>query len=287
VLYQQEDISMDRSSEQVEERPNTDVYDDEIDLRDLILVIWRYWKLIVGIILAFLLIGAVVSFAITPIYQVQAKMSIGNCAVTSENTEAQMTPETAREIMLSRDFQEQAWGAGTNAGGLKITPVSKTNILEITLEASDPEQGELFLNKLIGLFDETRDECCESSLGPINEDIEHIEGELQEINQRIEQTQGLLDNTGISEIQQSELLNTLSRFTEQKNELTAKKSQSEQILNSIESVQVLEKPAASSVPVSPNKKLNIVVAGVLGLMLGVFAAFIADYFRHNPLKLNK
>jgi uncharacterized protein involved in exopolysaccharide biosynthesis len=42
---------MDRSSEQVEERPNTDVYDDEIDLRDLILVIWRYWKLIVGIFL--------------------------------------------------------------------------------------------------------------------------------------------------------------------------------------------------------------------------------------------
>jgi LPS O-antigen subunit length determinant protein (WzzB/FepE family) len=66
-----------------------------------------------------------------------------------------------------------------------------------------------------------------------------------------------------------------------------KKSQSEQKLNSIESMQVLEKPAASSVPVSPNKKLNIVVAGVLGLMLGVFAAFIADYFRHNPLKLNK
>ena len=70
---------MDRSSEQVEERPNTDVYDDEIDLRDLILVIWRYWKLIVGIILALLLIGAVVYFAITHIYQVQAKMSIVIC----------------------------------------------------------------------------------------------------------------------------------------------------------------------------------------------------------------
>jgi uncharacterized protein involved in exopolysaccharide biosynthesis len=249
---------MDRSSEQVEERPNTDVYDDEIDLRDLILVIWRYWKLIVGIILAFLLIGAVVSFAITPIYQVQAKMSIGNCAVTSENTEAQMTPETAREIMLSRDFQEKAWGAGTNAGGLSVTPVENTDILDINLDTSDPQQGEALLNELVTLFDERTEEQYERSIELINDDLQLTEAELQEINQRIEQTQALLDNTGISEIQKSELLNTLSRFLQQRDKLLEKKLQSKQKLNTIESMQVIEKPVASSSPVSPNKKLNIV-----------------------------
>jgi uncharacterized protein involved in exopolysaccharide biosynthesis len=278
---------MDRSSEQVEERPNTDVYDDEIDLRDLILVIWRYWKLIVGIILAFLLIGAVVSFAITPIYQVKAKISIGNYAVDPDSGEPQMTTGTAREIMLSRDFQEEAWGEGTNAGGLSVTPVESTDILNITLESSNPQQGEALLNELINLFDERTEEQYERSIELINDDLQLTVAELQEIYQRIEQTQGLLDGTGISEMQQSELLNTLSRFFQQRDKLLEKKLQSKQKLNTIESMQVLEKPAASSVPVSPNKKLNIVVAGVLGLMVGVFAAFIADYFKHNPLKLNK
>jgi uncharacterized protein involved in exopolysaccharide biosynthesis len=101
---------MDRSSEQVEERPNTDVYDDEIDLRDLILVIWRYWKLIVGIILAFLLIGAVVSFAITPIYQVKAKISIGNYAVDPESGEPQMTPGNSQRDNAQQGLSRRGLG---------------------------------------------------------------------------------------------------------------------------------------------------------------------------------
>jgi len=32
--------------------------------------------------------------------------------------------------------------------------------------------------------------------------------------------------------------------------------------------------------------LNITVAGVLGLMVGVFAAFGVEYFRNNPLLIN-
>ena len=42
---------------------------------------------------------------------------------------------------------------------------------------------------------------------------------------------------------------------------------------------VVATPAAEpSVPVSPNKRLNIAVAGVLGLMVSVFVVFIKDYW---------
>jgi uncharacterized protein involved in exopolysaccharide biosynthesis len=197
-----------------------------------------------------------------------------------------MTPETAREIMLSRDFQEKAWGAGTNAGGLSVTPVENTDILDINLDTSDPQQGEALLNELVTLFDERTEEQYERSIELINDDLQLTEAELQEINQRIEQTQALLDNTGISEIQKSELLNTLSRFLQQRDKLLEKKLQSKQKLNTIESMQVIEKPVASSSPVSPNKKLNITLSGVLGLMVGVFVALTVDYFRRNPLMLN-
>ena len=56
--------------------PTLECYDDELDLRDLILVLWNYRKLVVGIFLASLLIGAIISFAITPVYQVKAKISL-------------------------------------------------------------------------------------------------------------------------------------------------------------------------------------------------------------------
>jgi len=52
-------------------------------------------------------------------------------------------------------------------------------------------------------------------------------------------------------------------------------------------MEVLERPEAASSPMRPNKKLNIVLAGILGLMAGIFMAFIVDYFRRNPLNIRK
>ena len=273
------------NSKNTSRSPSREYYDDEIDLRDLILVLWNYRKLVLGIFLASLLIGAVISFAMTPIYQVKAKISLGNYAVDQEDNEPQMTPETAREILLSSDFQEEAWGSGINAGALDITPVENTNILQFTLETSEPQRGVVLLNKLIAQFEEKTKEQYERSIELLNKDLQNTDGELQEINKSIAHTREILENTSASQLQQAGLLDTLSRFLEQRDKLSERKLKTEQKLNSIEGMEVLERPEAASSPMRPNKKLNIVVAGMLGLMVGVFMAFIVDYFRRKPLNI--
>jgi uncharacterized protein involved in exopolysaccharide biosynthesis len=267
--------------------PSPEYYDDEIDLRDLILVLWNYRKFVLGIFLASLLIGAVISFAITPVYQVKAKISLGNYAVDPDNGQPLMTPETAREILLSSDFQEEAWGHENNAGALNIAPVENTNILQFTLETSEPQRGVVLLNKLIAQFEEKTKEQYERSIELLNKDLQNTDGELQEINKSIAHTREILENTSASQLQQAGLLDTLSRFLEQRDKLSERKLKTEQKLNSIEGMEVLERPEAASSPMRPNKKLNIVVAGMLGLMVGVFMAFIVDYFRRNPLMFSK
>jgi len=265
--------------------PSPEYYDDEIDLRDLILVLWNYRKFVLGIFLASLLIGAVISFAITPVYQVKAKISLGNYAVDPDNGQPLMTPETAREILLSSDFQEEAWGHENNAGALNIAPVENTNILQFTLETSEPQRGMVLLNKLIAQFEEKTKEQYERSIELLNQDLQNTDGELQEINKSIAHTREILENTSASQLQQAGLLDTLSRFLEQRDKLSERKLKTEQKLNSIEGMEVLERPEAASSPMRPNKKLNIVVAGMLGLMVGVFMAFIVDYFRRKPLNI--
>ncbi|QZY55540.1 GumC family protein [Crassaminicella profunda] len=43
---------------------------------------------------------------------------------------------------------------------------------------------------------------------------------------------------------------------------------------------IIETPALEPIkPVSPNKKLNVVIAGVLGIMIGVFLAFFREYWK--------
>lgn len=267
--------------------PSPEYYDDEIDLRDLILVLWNYRKFVLGIFLASLLIGAVISFAITPVYQVKAKISLGNYAVDPDNGQPLMTPETAREILLSSDFQEEAWGHENNAGALNIAPVENTNILQFTLETSEPQRGVVLLNKLIAQFEEKTKEQYERSIELLNKDLQNTDGELQEINKSIAHTREILENTSASQLQQAGLLDTLSRFLEQRDKLSERKLKTEQKLNSIEGMEVLERPEAASSPMRPNKKLNIMLAGILGLMVGVFGAFTVDYFRRKPLTFKK
>jgi capsular polysaccharide biosynthesis protein len=43
-------------------------------------------------------------------------------------------------------------------------------------------------------------------------------------------------------------------------------------------VQLLQEPFVSKFPVKPNNRQIIVLAGIVGLMLGVFLVFIMEYF---------
>jgi len=279
---------MDKPVKSAASSPGTDIYEDEINLRDLLLVLWNWRKLVLAIFLASLVIGTVFSFIASPVYQVQAKVSLGNFAADPAGAQTKITPETAKEMLLGSDLREEAWGKGTNAGVLAVIPVENTNILKITLDTKDPRQGEDSLDKLVALFSEKAGARYERSEKLLKDDLERTEGELQEVNKSIQQTRGILEDlskaelSNTSRLQQAGLLDTLSRFTAQRDKLLENKLAYEQKLNSIEGIKVLEKPEASSSPVRPRKKLNIVIAGVLGLMVGVFAAFTTDYLKRNP-----
>jgi capsular polysaccharide biosynthesis protein len=46
----------------------------------------------------------------------------------------------------------------------------------------------------------------------------------------------------------------------------------------VESVQIIDKAEKPNIPVSPNKKLNLAVALILGISLGIFIILAIEYF---------
>jgi len=66
-----------------------------------------------------------------------------------------------------------------------------------------------------------------------------------------------------------------------KKEIEWKKSELERLKttkNLISNVRMIQKPTISFNPIAPKKKLNIAVAGILGLFLGIFLAFFQEYW---------
>ena len=192
--------------------------DDEIDIRDILSMLWGYRNLVLVVFIVFVLIGTVISYIIPPVYEVRAKIMLGGIITEQKNTI--ISPVVAKEVLVSRDFQKEAWlGESIKEGqNLKVTPIKDTNMLQITLETRKPKQGKVLVNKLINLF-------------------------KREIN------------------------------------LQEKDSQ--------EVVHMLEKPFYSTTPVYPRKKQNIAVSGMLGLMIGVFAAFALDFLCPSPRQSRK
>jgi len=58
--------------------------------------------------------------------------------------------------------------------------------------------------------------------------------------------------------------------------------------NYVQNIQVLQPPKSSLSPVKPKKKLNVLLAGVVGLFLTVFLAFFIEYIsRHKNDETNR
>lgn len=54
----------------------------------------------------------------------------------------------------------------------------------------------------------------------------------------------------------------------------------------LDNVTIMDKAIAPTYPISPNKKLNVAIAGVLGVMISVFIIFILEAF-DNTIKINE
>jgi len=57
--------------------------------------------------------------------------------------------------------------------------------------------------------------------------------------------------------------------------------------NTIQNIQILQPPKSSLGPVKPKKKLNVLLAGVIGLFLTVFLAFFIEYISKHKETANK
>ncbi|HHW62090.1 MAG TPA: hypothetical protein GX404_09325 [Syntrophomonadaceae bacterium] len=58
---------------------------------------------------------------------------------------------------------------------------------------------------------------------------------------------------------------------------------SRSFVESEDSIIVLSPAVAPESPVKPNKKLNVAIAAVLGLLCSIFGVFLAEYLRQDPL----
>lgn len=285
--------------------------DDEIDLRDIFRVLWKRRLLIIGVFVVAVLVAGVISFAMPPVYRVSAIIAMGNFedpVYTSQDSAKSImlsdeflqdpvyTSQTsAKSIMLSDEFLQEVFAQlDSNATGsgprvsiesVKVEPVKDSHrLIEISVETPEKQEGKEAVEKIIELYAKRSEDSYNKHKKILSDQLAVIQGRLDvmdmEINQTLETLRDIQDSSGSSAVQAemrfSHTMDLLGGMGTQRSALIDRSLHLQKQLVLIRNLEVVQPANEPVSPIGPRKTLNMAIGGMLGLMVGILAAFLRE-----------
>lgn len=269
---------------------------DTIDLRQYIAIALKWWWLLILLPAVAAATGYVVSQRQTPVYQASTTIIVGQSIQAKDLS----TSDLYLSERLSRTYAEIAQRQPVLQGvvdtlslsdswqGLRsrvtVKPVSDTQLLEITVEASSPEEARV-----------TADEIAHQLilLSPTELQNQEVNENQRLVRQRLEKLQAKID-AGQTRLQTLEDAMSGSISAEQVQELQSEinkletliaewESNHTQLLIFVESkkspnyLAVIEPAQGSNRPIRPQTTQDTLLAGVVGILLAAGLIFLIEY----------
>lgn len=267
----------------------------EIDLREYIILLWRKkWK-IAAFFMTSVLVVVIYSFILVePVYQSNMVIKLSNIGgLYSE-------PSTASQIIKSNNFfkpimDELDLNYTNNelnnyiSNNINITNNKDTNIINIVAKNTDPVIAKKLLDKIYAKFNQEENEYYNKIINSkkeyllsLNNQLENIEKNINSVDKRITEMSSLTTENPVTiSLASSSLTSKLDSYLNQKNNTMEKIANLKQEILTYYPAMVLDVPVILDSPISPNKKLNVAIAGVLGIMLGIFAVFFVEFMKEE------
>jgi uncharacterized protein involved in exopolysaccharide biosynthesis len=264
--------------------------DDEIDLRDIFRVLWKRRLLVIGVFMVAVLVAGAISFIMPPVYRVSSIIAVGNFDDPVYTSQA-----SVKSIMLSDEFLldvfEQISPNETGSefmsfkGSVKVEPVKDSDrLIDISVETPDKQEGMNAVEKMVWLYANSSIDSYNKQKKILSDQLAIAQGRLEVIDMEINQTREALtsiqDSTGSSAVQaEMSFSRTLDRLNGMETQRSALIDHYLDLKKQLELISNLEVVSAAREPVSPiwpRKALIVAIAGMLGLMAGIFAAFLRE-----------
>ena len=286
--------------------------EDSIELIDCLKVVWKYrYFIIIGIIFCSAVVG-IWTFNLQKLYQVstilmtnlKAEIIFPIAIAENPKTEIIFPSAIAANInggmfngQLREKLKENLRTYNVPNFSFKASNPKSSNMIRITYEAADIKMGEIIL----GFLNETIIEMYQKKVDTVKKILLLEEESKNNIKTRIDAISNqikLIDNTINKERDNKRLgVKDLSGLILLRISLSDSLLQQEHLVFEAEKrleqfrlfyeeegpVKIIQKPISSSSPVKPKIKLNILLAGVVGLFLSLFLAFFIEYIK-NSLK---
>jgi len=264
--------------------------EDEIDLSDIFRVLWKNRILIIGVFIISILVAGAIAFTAPSTYKVSTIVATGNF-----EDPVYTSPVSAKSIMLSDEFlldvfirlHSNATAGDFNAfkNDISVVPVDDSDrLVEISDETTDRQEGKKAVETMVLFYANRSNESYNEQRNILSRQLRATEERLNTMNMLINLTRDALMN--IEESSSSSDVQSEMRFSRTLDRLSSMETQRSDLINCSLDLQkqldllkplVVVQPAKDPVsPIGPQKTLILPISGVLGLVLGIFAAFIRD-----------
>jgi len=279
--------------------------EDSIELIDYLKIVWKYrYFIIIGIIFCSAVVG-IWSFNLQKLYKVSTILALTRAKIDFPSAVVIDSPSTiAANInggmfngQLRDKLKENLKTYTFPNFSFKASNPKSSNMIRITYEVADIKMGETileFLNKaIIEMYQKKVDTVKKifllekESKNNLKTRIDAISNQIKLIDNAINKEKdnkrfGVKDLSGLILLRGS----LSDSLLQQEHLLLEAEKRLEKLRLSYEEegpVKIIQNPISSLRPVKPKIKLNILLAGVVGLFLSLFLAFFIEYIK-NSLK---
>ena len=301
----------------------TDIPEDEIELIDLLRVLWKWKYLITGGTAICTLAAVIISFYMQPIYQVNMVLKSGIYKVGVDGKPVYLDSVVDFKTLIEGELIFKVLDHSKNrnkkgvssSGEYKIAADTNTNTLSILYESTDTEEGienlnhlsnmlkEKYENRLKHLQDNTEDEIMSakrqlefsideekfiaSKLNDIQKRMDRYTQEIAPVNDSSESKakthNALLDYASIVE----KIADLKRRHSDVRSQILIYKKEIADLENEKprkQAIIVAVPPTASQHPIKPNKRLIVILAAFIGIFMMVFLSFFLEYISKNKVQ---
>ncbi len=266
------------------------IQEDEIDIREYINVIIKRKKLILAIFLVVVVITAVVSLRQPKIYEITSTVQLGSV------NELLIKNEDAKAIILNQNsllaiindlnLKVEVESLQKN---IKISDISGTNLLKIKITYPGIDMAFKIIDAIVNPLIAQGKSAYQEKLTITNERLKELDEEIKNSEGDIARTQILISGLpNASDVSQSDvslriilLQNTLPAYESNLSALRNQRNGLKFVLIAAKDFKVFDAPIKPKYPVGPKKRQNVLIAGMLSLMFGIFLAFVLEFWQKS------
>lgn len=273
------------------------IQEDEIDLRDYVNVVIKRKKLILAIFLVSIVAAVVASLFMPKVYEMTTIIKLGSVDIAqlgNRSGQFLMAKEKAREIILNENsllslIKELNLKIKVKdlRNDIKVILIEETNLIKIKIVYPSLDMLVKINNAIVNSFITYGQSICQEKLNLVNKwlkqcnlDIKDIEADMGRIETLVSKPLDSSNNPQ-SALTPEVILsqNALAQFEANLIKLREQKNNLELMSSAFKDFEIFDAPIMPKKPIRPNMELNVLIAGIISLVSGVFLAFFMEYWQ--------